>query len=199
MKVFSAFYFGPIDYFANLAQNETFRIEQFENFQKQTYRNRCYVLGANGPLMLGIPILHNGKRVLKDIQPSYDYDWQKEHLKSLIAAYKSSPYFEFYEDDVTPLFERKEKYLLDINLKTIAFINEKLKLELNFELTNGYEFLAENDDYRTRFNAKKNTTQIPPYYQVFGDKFEFEHNLSIFDLLFNEGPASSNFLKQLEV
>ncbi len=199
MKVFSAFYFGPIDYFSELSKTQKLIIEKQENFQKQTYRNRCYVLGANGPLRLAIPILHNGQRAIKDIQPSYEYDWQKEHFKSLVAAYKSSPYFEFYEDDLMPLFEKQEKFLLDLNLRSIDFINQKLKLDLDLTFTESYENIADELDFRTVYNAKENQTEIKPYYQVFDDKFEFQSNLSVLDLLFNEGPASASYLKNLEI
>ena len=160
MKLFPAFYFGPIDYFARMVQTENYLIEKHENFQKQTYRNRCLVLGANGVLRLAIPILHNGQRQMKDIQPSYDYDWQKEHFKSLVAAYKSSPYFEFYEDDLAPIYEKQEKYLLDLNLKTIDFIQSKLKLEVTYSLTDQYETVEEENDYRNLFKAKEELSLI---------------------------------------
>ncbi|MDK7374716.1 MULTISPECIES: WbqC family protein [Weeksella] len=198
MKLFPAFYFGPIDYFARMVQTENYLIEKHENFQKQTYRNRCLVLGANGVLRLAIPILHNGQRQMKDIQPSYDYDWQKEHFKSLVAAYKSSPYFEFYEDDLAPIYEKQEKYLLDLNLKTIDFIQSKLKLEVTYSLTDQYETVEEENDYRNLFKAKEERITLPEYYQVFDGKFEFQSNLSILDLLFNEGPAASTYLKNIK-
>lgn len=199
MEVFAAFYFGPIDYFSALVKSDDLWLEKHENFQKQTFRSRCFILGANGPLMLAIPTVHNGKRLFKDIQPSYEFDWQKEQLKSLISAYKSSPYFEFYEDEITPLFEKKEKFLLDLNLKTIDFINQKLKLDLDLNYTDKYQSLGESEDLRSSFNAKQYQTAIKPYYQVFGDKFDFQPNLSILDLLFNEGPSSATYLKQLEI
>ncbi len=127
--IFPAFYFGPISYFAELIRAENYRLEAYEHFPKQTYRNRCYIQGANGKLRLAIPTQHNGARVLKEILVSDDYNWQKEHFKSLVSAYKSSPYFEYYEDDLASVFESKEKYLLDLNLKTIEFISSKLKLD----------------------------------------------------------------------
>ncbi len=196
--IFPAFYFGPISYFAELFRAKNYKLEAHENFPKQTYRNRCYIQGANGKLRLAIPTKHNGARILKDIQVSDDYNWQKEHYKSLVSAYKSSPYFEFYEDDLLPIFESNEKYLLDLNLKTIEFIASKLKLDLKFDLTESYETVSEELDFRNRFNAKEEPSgNFPEYFQVFDEKFEFMPDLSILDLLFNEGPKSKDYLVNL--
>src|SRR5690606_30225146 len=96
--IFPAFYFGPISYFAQLIQQDEIQLEAFENYPKQTYRNRCFIQGANGKLRLVIPISHDGVRTFKDIKVSEDYPWRKEHLKSLESAYRSSPYYEYYED-----------------------------------------------------------------------------------------------------
>lgn len=198
--IFPAFYFGPVSYFAELIHAENLKLEAYEHFPKQTYRNRCYIQGANGKLRLAIPTKHNGARAIKDIQISDDYNWQKEHFKSLVSAYKSSPYFEFYEDDLAPVFEQKEKFLLDLNLKTLAFINSKLKLDLKFDLTEKHELVDEDLDFRNRFNAKTDPAgNHPEYMQVFGEKFGFMPDLSILDLLCNEGPKSSTYLDELKI
>lgn len=196
--IFPAFYFGPVSYFGQLIRTESYKLEACEHFPKQTYRNRCYIQGANGKLRLAIPTKHNGARIMKDIQAANDYNWQKEHFKSLISAYKSSPYFEFYEDDLVPVFEKKEKFLLDFNLKTMEFINSKLKLNLNFELTEIYGLTDELSDFRNRFNAKEEPVEdFPEYMQVFDEKFGFMPDLSILDLLCNEGPKSTTYLQKL--
>ena len=195
--VFPVFYFGPVSYFSNLIQSENYKLEAFENFPKQTYRNRCYIQGANGKLRLAVPTKHNGARLMKDIQLADDYNWQKEHFKSLVSAYKSSPYFEYYEDDLAPVFEPKEKYLLDLNLKTLEFIYSKLKLSLKFDLTKTYQNVDEDSDYRNKFNAKVEPEgNFPEYTQVFGEKFDFMPDLSILDLLFNEGPKSLDYFPE---
>ncbi|WP_313384403.1 WbqC family protein [Chishuiella sp.] len=197
-NTFSAFYFGPIDYYAEMLKSENLSIEVFENFQKQTYRNRMNILGANGKLMLNIPILHNGTRLFKDLQPSYEYDWQKEHFKSIKSAYRSSPYFEYYEDDIAPFYEQKEKYLLDFNLKTIDFINQKLKLDLAIDKTENFEKINIENDFRNQFSAKKEPQyKLPEYAQVFDEKFGFIEGLSILDLLFSEGPSTAIYLKNI--
>ncbi|WP_282628292.1 WbqC family protein [Empedobacter sedimenti] len=197
-NTFAAFYFGPIDYYAEMVKSQSLNIEVCENFQKQTYRNRMNILGANGKLMLNIPIFHNGTRLFKDLQPSYEYDWQKEHIKSLKSAYQSSPYFEYYEDDIIPILEQKEKFLLDFNLKTIDFINNKLKLDLDIQQTESYQSIDQEFDFRNQFSAKKPAQyELTEYAQVFDDKFEFIPDLSILDLLFSEGPSAVVYLKNL--
>ena len=135
---------------------------------------------------------------MKDIEVSYESNWQREHFKSLVSAYQSSPYFEYYEDEIVPLFEKKEKFLLDINLKTLEFINSKLNLELNFNTTESYQTFPENLDFRKRFDAKSEPEgNFPSYFQVFDDKFDFMPDLSILDLLCNEGPKSATYLKEI--
>lgn len=196
--IFPVFYFGPISYFAALNNGENIHLEAWEHFPKQTYRNRCYIQGANGKLRLAIPTKHNGARAMKEIQVADDYNWQKEHFKSLVSAYKSSPFFEYYEDDLAPIFEEKEKFLLDLNLKTIDFIQSKLKLNWNFPLTESYETVAKELDFREHFNAKAEPVgEFPEYTQVFSEKFDFMPDLSILDLLFNEGPKSADYLNNL--
>lgn len=196
--IFPIFYFGPVSYFAELIKAENYQFEIHENFPKQTYRNRFYIQGANGKLRLGVPTVHNGNRKMKDLEISYDHPWQKEHLKSLFSAYRSSPYFEYYEDGIVSIFEKKEKYLFDLNLKTIEFISSKLKLELNLNTTSSYELIDESIDFRNQFSPKSEPQiQFPPYIQVFDDKFEFIPDLSILDLLCNEGPKSATYLKEI--
>jgi hypothetical protein len=196
--IFPAFYFGPLSYFAELIQADKIQIEAFENFPKQTYRNRCYILGANGKLRLAIPTKHNGARIMKDLQVSDEFNWQKEHYKSLESAYKSSPYFEYYEDDLIPIFESKEKFLLDFNLKTLEFIQSKLKLDFTMELTESYADHPSEQDFRNQFSAKKPSEyEMEPYMQVFDEKFDFEPDLSILDLLCNEGPKSATYLSKI--
>ncbi|MFA5620864.1 MAG: WbqC family protein [Weeksellaceae bacterium] len=198
--IFPVFYFGPVSYFAKLIQQPEYQFETHENFQKQTFRNRCNIQGANGKLRLVIPIEHDGARVMKDIKVSDSSGWRKEHLKSLISAYKSAPFFEFYEDDLMPILENQDQFLLDINFKTIAFIDRHLKLDLKFNTTQAYNEIPKHQDFRNHFNAKSETPQVtfPEYMQVFGEKFAFMPDLSILDLLFNEGPKAAVYLANLE-
>lgn len=197
-KTFPAFYFGPIDYFAEIVKSETIDLEVCENFQKQTFRSRCNILGANGKLSLTIPMNHDSARNMKDIKPSYDHNWQKEHFKSLTSAYLSSPYFEYYEDEIATFYDKKEKYLLDLNIRTIEFILSKLRIDTEVTHTTSYQAVDPAFDFRNQFSAKKETTiEFPEYAQVFDDKFGFTPDLSILDLLFSQGPHAAIYLKNL--
>ncbi len=196
VNIFPIFYFPPISYFKDWIKSKEIELEKWENFQKQTYRNRCKILGPNGVQKLIIPTLHNGTRLYKDIQISYSENWQKEHIKSLEAAYRRSPYFEFYEDDIIPLLESKEKFLLDFNFKILEQLLSILQIENEIRFTTQYksEYLY---DYRDSFNAKKEqSVNMDSYSQVFNDRFSFQPNLSILDLLFNLGPEAIIYLNQ---
>lgn len=202
VMVFPLFYFGPVSYFAELLRHKQYHFEVWDSFPKQTYRNRCYIQAANGKLRLVIPISHDGAKVFRDIKIQKNSLWHKEHYRSIMSAYRSSPYYEYYEDDLIPLFENPEKYLVDLNLKTMEFVNNKLKLDLNLEANFTEDFeknLPSNEDFRNHFNAKKEPipVEFPEYTQVFGERFEFMPDLSILDLLFNEGPAAKIYLENL--
>lgn len=196
LNIFSAYYFPPIRYVSDFIKSETNWIDEFENFQKQTYRNRCYILGPNGRQLLVVPIVHNGKRRMKDIEISYDANWQKEHFKSLEAAYRRSSFFEFYEHYFTEVFEKKHKYLLDLNLSILEQILRILQKEVQIYKTEKYIELSEND-FREKYQAKKEAKKIPEYAQVFQEKLPFETDLSIIDLICNNGPESVIYLKNI--
>lgn len=194
------FYLPPISWFSIFLKKENEIIfEQFEHFPKQTYRNRTNIYGANGKLSLIIPIHHNNKRVLKDIEISYVEDWQKLHWKSIKTAYQSSPYFEYYEHQISKIFESKERFLIDFNLKTLEIVQNILKTEKQYSLNKEYLESPEILDYRNSISAKHEAnTEMPEYYQTFSDKFGFMKNLSILDLVCNQGPESLVYLKNIE-
>jgi len=194
------FYLPPISWFSVFldAENEVL-FEQFESFPKQTYRNRANILGANGQLSLIIPINHNGKREFKDIEISYREDWRGIHWKSIKTAYQSSPYFEFYEDKFRKIFELKEKYLLDFNLKAIEILQSILKTEKAHSLNVEYIKNPEEVNYREKFSAKSPSEfEMEEYYQTFTDKLGFLKDLSILDLICNKGPESLTYLKNIK-
>lgn len=197
-------YFGPIDQFKELLQAKVVWFENEDNYQKQTYRNRMYIYGANGRLLLNIPIKHlNSPGVkkhqkYKDVRIENDFDWQKQHWKSLKSAYQTSPFFEFYEDDLAPLFHNKFTRLLEFNYACFHNVCDCLQLEIDYRKTPEYIREPEGKkDMRDLINAKQNR-KIQPYTQVFQNKKGFLHNLSILDLMFNEGPNSVNYLRELE-
>ena len=168
-----------------------------DHFLKQTFRNRTYIYGANGKLILSIPVIHSQKnrKLLKDVKISYSHDWPTQHWKSFQVSYRSSPFFEYYEDKLIDLYKRREKYLCDFNLKSIDIISEMLKINLEYVFTKKYE-----DNYSNKLDYRKNCKKIDSKYkinkytQVFESKHGYIENLSVLDLIFNEGPNAVNFL-----
>ena len=169
-----------------------------DNFQKQTYRNRTYIYGANGLLLLSIPVIHSQKnrKKFKDVKIAYDYDWLTQHLKSFQISYRSSPFFEYYEDKLVNLYLRREKYLYDFNLRSIDVLFDMLQINLEYDFTKGYsEQYSDILDYRNNYKKLNSSFKIKEYTQVFESKHGYIENLSALDLIFNEGPNAINFLK----
>ncbi len=203
MGLFIPTYFAPIAQYAAICQSETILFEWEDNFQKQTYRNRCYVYGANGKLSLSIPVKHqptSGRKKTKDTLIENDFPWQQQHFKSLQAAYRSSPYFEFFEDDLHKLFTKKYTYLQDINIDTHLFVTDILQVSSAYQKTTSYEPDPQVRDYRNLAIAKKGVAiEMDTYVQMFDDKYGFIPNLSILDLLFMEGANALTFLEKIQV
>lgn len=197
----STAYLAPVSYYVLLARAGKVVIEQHENYQKQSYRNRCLIAAANGPMVLSIPVKKNlpGKNSIRDIQLSGHGNWQHMHWNSLVSAYASSPYFAFYRDDIHPFYEKKYKYLFDFNEALREEICALLNLEPRLEYSKSYTTGPETEilDYRELIHPKKQRLEelLPgPYVQVFDRKFGFLPDLSVLDLLFNTGPEASLFL-----
>jgi len=197
-------YFPSISHFVAIAQSEEITFEIEDNFQKQTNRNRTYIYSPNGIQLLNIPVKHSklSHQKTKDIQIENDFDWQKQHFKSLEAAYRSSPFFEYFEDDIRPIFEKKHNFLLDLNFETLDFITKSMRLKLDYKTT--VEYFHEVDaskvtDFRFLANGKKDTSVFESYTQVFDDKYGFINNLSVLDLLFNEGKFALDYLKSQKI
>ena len=198
MALFIPTYFSPISQYQALLNSNSITFEVEDNYQKQTYRNRCYIYGANGKQLLNIPVSipkSAKKTKSKDILVE-NSNWQKQHYKSLEAAYNHSPFFEFYKDDLQKLFSKKYTYLLDVNLDSFTFIMEALELSKEYSLSKVYEETKLNDFRNLADSKKKVEISFLSYIQMFDQKFGFLKNLSILDLLFMEGPNSINFLKK---
>ena len=197
-------YFPNIANFAAIVQNDICW-EVMDNFQKQTYRNRCYICTDLGKHMLNIPIKHVGNRKGKqrygDVKIDNDYPWQRQHWRTLETAYRTSPFFEFYEDDIAPLYHNTFHSLMDFNLKTIETVCECLQIKMPQDRTEVFEVdVTDKIDGRILINSKANFQfQQPEYVQVFEDRNDFIPNLSILDLLFNEGTNTLNYLKNLNI
>lgn len=190
-------YFPSISQYAALLQAETITFEKEDNFQKQTNRNRMYIYSPNGVQLLNIPVKHSKElhQKYKDVKIENAFDWQKNHFKSLEAAYRTSPFFEFFEDDIRPVFEKKHEFLMDLNFEIFEIINECLGVTLPYITTEEYFHEVENyTDFRPLANGKKDTFVNESYTQVFNEKHGFIPNLSILDVLFNEGRHAKDYL-----
>ena len=197
--IFPLFYLPPIEYFSELLDNkDNIIIENAEHFQKQTYRNRASIHSPNGQLDLVIPVLKGSKNhtKVKDVKISYDFNWQRLHLMSLQTSYRSSAYFEFYEDDFAIFYEKKWNYLFDYNEELLRLLIKFLKLNVQYKYTNKFENeYLELNDFRNSIHPKRNgRNNMNTYFQVFEERNGFLPNLSIVDLLFNQGPQSTKYL-----
>ncbi len=195
-------YAAPITHWAVMVQHHSLMWEVHENYPKQTFRNRIYIHGANGAMMLSIPIKHlgsNGHQSYKKVQIDNRFDWQRNHWKSIQTAYRSSPFFEFYEDEIRPFFTTSYVSLFDFNVHFMMLIAQFIGVHLEFNRT--FEYLKNYDnhlDYRSWANPKKQKKyDLPSYIQTFGDKNGFLPNLSILDLIFHEGPQTKNYLTKI--
>ena len=197
--VLSSVYAGNLMYYSVLAKSSRVYIDGFENFNKQSYRNRCVISSPNGPLKLIIPIVRISKNIIKDVKIDNHQNWRKIHWKSLESSYRSSPYFEFYEDEFKPLyFEKKIEYLLDFNQKINLVLLRCLDINTEISFSNSYiENQGTINDFRDVIHPSSkpaDSVKKMKYSQVFQESQEFIYNLSIFDLLFNQGPMAKQLL-----
>lgn len=191
-------YFPSISNCVAIANSDNLLFEVEDHFQKQTNRTRTYIYSPNGVQLLNIPIKHSKEahQKTKDVKIENDFDWQKQHFKSLEAAYRSSPFFEYFEDELQPVFTKKHTYLLDLNIETIELVFRFLRLNKTYQKTEEYFRNPENTlDFRPLADGKKDTSQFGVYPQVFDDKFGFINNLSVLDLIFNEGKFALEYLQ----
>lgn len=184
------FYLGNLQYYSTIACSKSVCFEQNDHYEKQSYRNRCRILSANGPIDLSIPIIkpHHGKCLSKEVTIA-DTDWQRIHWKTIEAAYNSSPFLEYYKDELLPFYTKKYKYLLDYTLSFQEMIFEVVGIKTDYSLTASYESQEPAFDLRSTYSPKREDKNYKPtaYYQVFHEKFGFVPNLSIIDLLLNMG------------
>ena len=194
-------YFGNVAYFRHFVSDDELWIDDRELYLKQTYRNRMRILGANGPLELSVPIKSTkGKAIpIDQIEISYDENWPLNHWRSIKSAYKSSPFFEEYEEDIKELIFTEPIFLVDLNKLIVDRIINLLNLNSSFNFSSEKQLPSTFKDYRTHFKPSKSPEieNTKSYQQVFNYKFDFIPNLSILDLLFNEGPYSTSYLKEL--
>lgn len=193
----STAYFPPIEYFALLAgYSVPFYLEAHENYVKQTYRNRCRILTANGVEDLRVPVVHGGSRLITDIKVDYSTPWLRRTEYAIDSAYYSSPFFEYYRDALFSILDSGIETLWELNRRITDFFCAKIGLAPDFRLTEDFMPLGVAEDYRFSIAPKVPSDYRPKeYYQVFREKFGFVGGLSVMDLLFNEGPESLCYLK----
>lgn len=234
-KLLSTAYFPPVSYFAAIAEEmeglsnrktdgdgslelspSIIYIEACENYQKQSYRNRCRFYAADGVQALSFPIIHEGgthKLPVAEIKVDYSTPWLLQHQRAIVSAYRTSAYFEYYQDELFEIMESRPERLLDLNMALLRFFIEKTGLKVDLRMTSDFNrdgVVREEDgteilctDLREVIHPKRSNTILPdlklekPYFQVFAQKHGFISDLSIMDLLFNEGPDSILFLKKL--
>ena len=191
-------------------------IEACENYQKQSYRNRCRFYAADGVQALSFPIVHEGgthKLLISEIKVDYSTPWLQQHKRAIISAYRTSAYFEYYQDELFDILDLKPERLVDMNMNIMRFLVEKTGIKVDLRLTDAYSkdgILADGEgqtiacnDYRELIHPKRPNSVLEslglekPYFQVFSRKYGFKSDLSVMDLLFNEGPDSIMYLKKL--
>jgi hypothetical protein len=197
--VLPMFYLPPVEYFTNLVKfKPNVLIDKEEHFPKQTYRNRANIYSPDGSLTLTVPVIKGAKNhtKIKDVQISYDFKWQRLHWLSLQACYRRSAYFEYYEDDFAPFYEKHYPYLFDYNTEMLELLLRLLKIKLSLQYTETFEAQYPTlTDLRYSMSAKNSAEmEQKPYFQVFEERIGFLKNQSVVDLLFNQGPQAINYL-----
>jgi hypothetical protein len=194
MRIFPTGYFPSIHYLIDFFQEKIHEIEIHENFPKQTIRNRCEILTGNGVLTLSVPIIHKHghKQTTKEVEIDYTKNWPLDHWRAIESAYTSAPFFEDYASEIKSLIFYKHKYLIEKNEEIMEFIGGILDLEIAIKKTN--VFSNSLPDKKNIYLEKYNLPEIKPYQQVFSYSKPFTPNLSIIDLIFNEGPFCRNWI-----
>ncbi len=202
-RLLSTAYLPPIEYFAFLIFGDV-TMERCERYQKQSYRNRTTIVGGNGVMDLIIPTTHDFRlSPITEVRIDYTTQWQRIHWRSIESAYNSSPYYLYYKDALQPFYKEKTERLFDFNLSLIETILKLLKTKVSVNFSASYQPYISDNDLRLLIQPKKvHTPDYPfrlqtPYHQVFEERFGFCPNLSVLDLIFNTGPESVNYLKEL--
>lgn len=202
-------YWPNLHYFFYILNYERPVIEQFESYHKQSFRNRTQILTANGRLDLSIPVKKvKEPGITKDVEISYSENWQTKHWRAITSAYRNSPYFDFFEEEVFDLYNQPFQFLIEYNLNQLQFVFKLLKIKKEISFSSEFEKQTTTlMDLRSKIHPKvdfrmdetvKDFLQTP-YYQTFENKFSFQPNLSILDLLFNKGLESVDYLKDIKL
>ena len=227
-KLLTTAYFPPVSYFAAIAEDmeglvrtkgedrksfpsspllpSVIYIEACENYQKQSYRNRCHFYATDGKQSLSFPVIHaegTHKHLISEMRIDYSTPWVMQHKRAIISAYRTSAYFEYYQDELFAILDSKPERLIDLNTRLLEFFLEKTGIKAEIRMTESYDTAPECEDLREVIHPKRperileNLELKKPYFQVFAEKHGFISDLSIMDLLFNEGPDSIIYLKNI--
>ena len=210
-------YFGPVQWYQKLKRYDHCVIEQYDSYQKQTYRNRCVIATANGLQALTVPVDHSPLTIdhvqCKDLRISDHNQWRRVHWNALQSAYSESPFFEYYADDIRPFFEQKYEFLIDFNEAIRQKMCELLDIETSVSYSSGFMvqgsgFMVQGSGFRVQGSGFKDFREVihakhpqddpefqpRSYWQVFQHRYGFQPNLSILDLLFCMGPEAVFYL-----
>ena len=211
----STAYFPPVGWFALTARDFTLspdrvlpsvvQLEACENYQKQSYRNRCYILSSDGPQMLQVPVVHGGSWAIREVRVDYSTPWVLRTQRALDTAYETAAYYDYYRDELFALLDSRPQTLWELNLSLIRWCLDRFGIACELSPTTAFAAPGNvEDDFRFAIHPKREDTVLSdlglnrPYYQVFRDKLGgFTPKLSSLDLLFNEGPDSILWLKRL--
>lgn len=219
MLLLETAFMPPVSYFAAIAEDFTLsygrvvslvparlRLEACENYQKQSYRNRCRIYAAGGVESLTLPVVHEGgtsSLPIREIRVDWSRDWLPRMERAIVSAYESSPYFEYYRDSLFDILESRPEKLFDLNIRLIHYFLGKIGISADIDFTTEYERPGETApdirDLRGLIHPKRPSIlkTEKPYWQVFAAKYGFKSDLSVMDLLFNEGPDSISYLKKI--
>jgi len=202
----STAYFPPVQYMSLINEAGKVLIEREENYIKQTFRNRCYILTANGLMALSVPVLEGSfhKRAIKEIRIDYSRRWQQIHLRSIYSSYKAAPFFDYFYEKVEKIITKKHSFLLDLNIESLRALCEFMDIGAEVSYTDHFEPVKRNKpDWRYLISPKNKEMatmfSYKRYIQVFYDRFDFIPGLSSLDLVFNTGPDAVNYLPDILV
>lgn len=193
-------YFGTVDYYKTLFQFSNIKFEEYESYQKGSFRNRTLIPGANGVMNLSVPLQkgRDQKALFREIKIDYREKWIVQHMRALDASYNRAPFYEYYRDGIREMLSQEEMYLMSLDRKLVAWVLKMLKAKPVISATDEFIHVVDQDtvDARNTILPSKNPDwDLPEYDQVFKDRIDFKPHMSILDLLFCNGPASAGLLK----
>lgn len=199
-------YFAPLNYFTRVLDAGIILTEQSDHYRKQSYRNRCVIFGANGLLVLSVPVVHlkAAKTLMKDVKIDPSASWQKLHYRGIVSAYRSAPFFEYYFDLMEGMYFEKHQWLVDLNRKSLEIALKMLGISAELRFTVDFQAVNQDSDPRFLIDPKvpmerDRFFRSVPYKQVFSDRHGFQPNLSILDLVFNCGPGAVGLLREMRM